>query len=245
MKNTNKKLVGFYHYGVILTYLSVVAAIVGICFSVGGNKGARPDIGVICLLISGVCDAFDGAVAKTRKNRTREDRMFGERIDSLSDLIAFGVDGKELRTDVAKKEFRTPAFTPTEECTFDLDVTVSRQNLSIKVTPSNKNLTYICHLDKSATYYEFETDMQYAADDLFWTKYNLEAGRTLSDELLTGDIEMKAENLWASTGYVVYAYGCTADGVITTPLTSVRVLTEAGSDTPPATAAKPRLVRVR
>ena len=43
----------------------------------------------------------------------------------------------------------------------------------------------------------------------------------------------------------VYAYGCTADGVITTPLTSVRVLTEAGSDTPPATAAKPRLVRVR
>ena len=64
--------------------------------------------------------------------------------------------------------------------------------------------------------------MQYAADDLFWTKYNLEAGRTLSDELLTGDIEMKAENLWASTGYVVYAYGCTADGVITTPLTSVR-----------------------
>ena len=90
-------------------------------------------------------------------------------------------------------------------------MTVSRQNLSIKVTPSNKNLTYICHLDKSATYYEFETDMQYAADDLFWTKYNL----------------------------------CTADGVITTPLTSVRVLTEAGSDTPPATAAKPRLVRVR
>ena len=61
------------------------------CFSVGGNKPARPEIGVICLLISGVCDAFDGAVAKTRKNRTKEDRMFGERIDSLSDLIAFGV----------------------------------------------------------------------------------------------------------------------------------------------------------
>lgn len=91
MKNTSKKIVGFYHYGVILTYLSVVAAITGICFSVGGNKDARPDIGVICLLISGFCDAFDGAVAKTRKNRSKEDKMFGERIDSLSDLIAFGV----------------------------------------------------------------------------------------------------------------------------------------------------------
>ncbi len=91
MKNTSNKVVGFWHYGVILTYLSVIAAIVGICFSVGGNKDNLPEIGVICLLISGFCDAFDGAVAKTRKNRTREDQMFGERIDSLSDLIAFGV----------------------------------------------------------------------------------------------------------------------------------------------------------
>ena len=86
-----KKLVGFYHYGVILTYLSVISAITGICFSVGGNKEPLPYVGIICLLISGICDSFDGAVARTRKNRTREDKMFGERIDSLSDLIAFGV----------------------------------------------------------------------------------------------------------------------------------------------------------
>lgn len=79
--------VGFWHYGVILTYLSVVAAIVGICFSAAGHSGYA----VICLLVSGLCDAFDGAVAKTRKNRTKEDKMFGEQIDSLSDLIAFGV----------------------------------------------------------------------------------------------------------------------------------------------------------
>jgi CDP-diacylglycerol--serine O-phosphatidyltransferase len=91
MKQRKQLLVGYYHYGVILTYLSVAAAIVGICFSVGGNRDAYPEIGVICLLISGICDAFDGAVARTRKNRTREDRMFGERIDSLADLVAFGV----------------------------------------------------------------------------------------------------------------------------------------------------------
>lgn len=92
--NTVKKknyFVGFYHYGVILTYLSLASAIIGICFSVGGNKDAYPEVGILCLLISGVCDAFDGAVARTRKNRTREDQMFGERIDSLADLIAFGV----------------------------------------------------------------------------------------------------------------------------------------------------------
>ena len=93
--NNEKKVkcpfLGFYHYGVILTYLSVAAAIVGIYFSVGGNKEPLPYVGVICLLISGLCDSFDGAVARTRKNRSREDLMFGERIDSLSDLIAFGV----------------------------------------------------------------------------------------------------------------------------------------------------------
>ncbi len=161
-------------------------------------------------------------------------------------LVAFGSEGGNPTTgELFTKAFRTPAFEPIEDCTFKLDVTVSRQNLAIKVEPSNKNLTYICHIDKSSNYYDFETDEQYAADDLFWTKYNLGAGQTLSDELLTGNVEMKAENLWASTGYVVYAYGCTADGVITTPLMHVRVLTEAGSDTPSATTAKPRLVRMR
>ena len=160
-------------------------------------------------------------------------------------LIVFGVDEKEVRTDVVKKEFHTPAFVPTENCTFDLEVTVSRQNLNITVKPSDPTLTYMCHLDKSATYYEFENDMQFAADDLFWTKYNLAEGGTLSDELLSGDVTLGAENLWASTGYVVYAYGCTPDGVITTPLKVVRVLTEAGSDTPPATTSVPKLMRLR
>ena len=75
----NKKFVGFWHYGVILTYMSVVSAIIGICLSVVGYPFYG---GVICLWISGLCDAFDGAVAKTRKNRTQEDKMFGERIDS-------------------------------------------------------------------------------------------------------------------------------------------------------------------
>jgi len=74
-----------------LTYLSVVSAIIGIYFSVGGNHSPQPLVGVICLIISGICDSFDGTVARTRKNRTKEDKMFGERIDSLSDLIAFGV----------------------------------------------------------------------------------------------------------------------------------------------------------
>lgn len=79
--------VGFWHYGVILTYLSVAAAIVGIFVS--SMYGAF--WGVVCLFISGLCDAFDGAVAGTRKNRSEADKSFGAHIDSLSDMVAFGI----------------------------------------------------------------------------------------------------------------------------------------------------------
>lgn len=83
-----KKFVGFYHYGVILTYMSIASAVLGIAFSIAGQPFFG---GVICLWISGICDAFDGVVARTRKNRTLEDKLFGAKIDSLSDVIAFGV----------------------------------------------------------------------------------------------------------------------------------------------------------
>lgn len=79
--------VGFWHYGVILTYLSAAAGVVGIFLS----ATVGPFWGVVCLFVSGLCDAFDGVVAGTRKNRTDADKKFGEQIDSLSDLVAFGV----------------------------------------------------------------------------------------------------------------------------------------------------------
>ena len=47
--------------------------------------------GMFFLLFSGLCDTFDGKVARTKKNRTEKMKKFGIQIDSLSDLIAFGV----------------------------------------------------------------------------------------------------------------------------------------------------------
>ena len=114
MENTKKKkveFVGFWHYGVILTYMSVAAAIVGIYFSVGGNKEPLPWVGILCLFISGLCDSFDGTVARTRKNRSREDLMFGERIDSLSDLVAFGVAPTAIAFGLGiNRWFQVPVF---------------------------------------------------------------------------------------------------------------------------------------
>ena len=41
-------------------------------------------------MIAGLCDMFDGKIASTME-RTRQEKRFGVQIDSLSDLICFGV----------------------------------------------------------------------------------------------------------------------------------------------------------
>ena len=42
-------------------------------------------------MLSGLFDAFDGKVARTKKNRTDYEKKFGIQIDSLTDIVAFGV----------------------------------------------------------------------------------------------------------------------------------------------------------
>ena len=79
--------IGVYDYTVILTYLSLVSAICGMIQAASGNFNAA----IICLGICGTCDAFDGRIARTKKNRTDDEKAFGVQIDSLCDLACFGV----------------------------------------------------------------------------------------------------------------------------------------------------------
>lgn len=80
------KLIGFYNYTVWLTYAGAAAAICGVFFSASGH----PFWGVMCLLFAGATDMFDGKVASTMKRNDAE-KNFGIQIDSLCDLISFGV----------------------------------------------------------------------------------------------------------------------------------------------------------
>ena len=79
--------IGFYDYTVILTYLSLVSAVVGMTMA---NQG-RFTAAVLCLFFCGFCDAFDGTVARSKKNRTDDEKAFGIQIDSLGDCVSFGV----------------------------------------------------------------------------------------------------------------------------------------------------------
>lgn len=82
-------MIGFYNYTVLLTYLSLASASTGIIVSLTGD--GHPFIGMFFMLFSALCDAFDGKVARTKKNRTENECRYGIQIDSLSDVVAFGV----------------------------------------------------------------------------------------------------------------------------------------------------------
>ncbi|MBQ4013742.1 MAG: CDP-alcohol phosphatidyltransferase family protein [Treponema sp.] len=82
-------MIGFYDYTVILTYLSMLSATTGIMLCL--NDIGHPYLGMFFLMFCGLCDAFDGKVARTKKNRTPQMKLFGVQIDSLSDLVAFGL----------------------------------------------------------------------------------------------------------------------------------------------------------
>lgn len=82
----NKKLIGYYDYTVVLTYIGMLVAFTGILQTIRGNYLSA----VVCLMVAGVCDMFDGAVAST-KDRNDQEKRFGIQIDSLCDLISFCV----------------------------------------------------------------------------------------------------------------------------------------------------------
>lgn len=79
-------MIGIWDYTVVLTYISLGVSVFGMTQAVAGN----PKIAVMCLALSGIFDMFDGKVARTKKNRTEEEQMFGIQIDSLCDLVCFG-----------------------------------------------------------------------------------------------------------------------------------------------------------
>ena len=87
-------LIGYWSYTVILTYLGLVSAFTGIVFSVLFATGEIISSVIFplgCLLICGFCDMFDGRVARTKKNRSEDEKNFGMQIDSLCDLVCFTV----------------------------------------------------------------------------------------------------------------------------------------------------------
>lgn len=80
-------MIGFYDYTVVVTYISLISSIMGMFFAIDGKL----PLAVFCLAFSGLCDMFDGKIARTKKNRTDDEKAFGIQIDSLCDIVCFGI----------------------------------------------------------------------------------------------------------------------------------------------------------
>lgn len=85
-KDGYSPVIGYYNLSVILTYLGLGTSIVGIVNALE----QRPHIALLCLMVCGMCDMFDGTIARHVK-RSEEAKSFGIQIDSLCDLVCFGV----------------------------------------------------------------------------------------------------------------------------------------------------------
>lgn len=80
-------MLGVWDYTVILTYISFASAGIGIFCAIS----MRLPWAIFFLACSGLCDMFDGKVARTKKDRTEDEKKFGIQIDSLCDIVCFGI----------------------------------------------------------------------------------------------------------------------------------------------------------
>ncbi len=81
---TRIRVLGIVNWSVAITYAGVASAVLGMWLT----YTARIEGAFICLVIAGLCDLFDGPVARLVA-RDADARRFGQEIDSLADTVSF------------------------------------------------------------------------------------------------------------------------------------------------------------
>ena len=81
-----KYIIGHYRKCDILTMTSLVLAFIGILFATYDEF----TVSILLLMSCGICDAFDGVLARS-KEYSEEQKCYGVQLDSLTDIVAFGV----------------------------------------------------------------------------------------------------------------------------------------------------------
>lgn len=86
-----KLFFGVYNPSIILTYISVFCSIYGMGSLVSYKETDSINVVSLCMIllaVAGVCDMFDGKVARMCK-RTEKEKEFGIQLDSLADTVSF------------------------------------------------------------------------------------------------------------------------------------------------------------
>ena len=77
-------MIGKWNKSVIATYVGMIFAVAAIFLIMNGIFG----YGMMCFMAAGICDLFDGTIARMCK-RTEEEKNFGIQLDSLVDVVSF------------------------------------------------------------------------------------------------------------------------------------------------------------
>jgi len=84
MKKNKPLFIGEYDKSVILTYMGATFALLAVYAIIQSQLR----LAMMAFIVSGICDLFDGVVAR-RMKRTESQKRFGIEIDSLCDMISF------------------------------------------------------------------------------------------------------------------------------------------------------------
>ena len=99
-------MIGKWNKSVILTYIGLSISLLGILLVI---LNINIKYAFICLMISGICDLFDGTVAR-RCKRTKEEKEFGIELDSLVDVVSFITLPLVLLASITKSIYNLPIF---------------------------------------------------------------------------------------------------------------------------------------
>lgn len=79
--------IGYYNLANSITIFGLAFSLAAIFSTTQKHHG----IAIVLLLLAGICDLLDGKIARRIGKRRVRERVFGIQIDSLADLISFGV----------------------------------------------------------------------------------------------------------------------------------------------------------
>ncbi len=86
--------IGFYNLANTVTLAGLVSSLLACILAIQSIGEAEPkkiNIAVFLFLLSGLCDMFDGRIARGYGSRTRKEKLFGIQLDSLCDMVSFGI----------------------------------------------------------------------------------------------------------------------------------------------------------
>ena len=79
--------IGFFSIANTVTLCGLISAVISCFLAANGNF----KLAIYMLFLACLCDTFDGRIARANPNRTSAEKFYGIQLDSLCDVVSFGV----------------------------------------------------------------------------------------------------------------------------------------------------------